>query len=111
MTTNSLRSEAFARDAPMLRTAPGPVIPGRLEDPGNFEFMPNPDGWLWIGRLSDGLEDTGVRVAPAYAERILRLVTRHVRVEVDLGSPCVSAELLETGERLEGQLPPVVAAH
>jgi len=27
--------------------------------------MLNPDGQLWIDRLSGGLEDTGVRIPPA----------------------------------------------
>ena len=47
---------------------------------------------------------------PADAERIVRLVAHHVGVEVHAGSPRVSAELPETGERFEGLVPPVVAA-
>jgi type IV secretion system protein VirB11 len=44
------------------------------------------------------------------AERIIRLVATHVRAEVHAGSPILSAELPETGERFEGVLPPVVRA-
>jgi hypothetical protein len=66
----------------MLRTALGPAISAYLEDPGIVEVMPNPDGRLWIDRLSGGLEDTGCRVAPPDAERIVRLVAHHVGVEV-----------------------------
>ncbi len=110
VTTLSLRSEAFARGARMLRTALGPAIAGHLEDPGVVEVMLNPDGRLWIDRLSGGLEDTGVRIPAADAERILRLVAHHVGVEVHAGAPRVSAELPETGERFEGLVPPVVAA-
>ena len=40
----------------------------------------------------------------------MRLVAHHVGAEVHPGSPRVSAELPETGERFEGLLPPVVAA-
>jgi len=40
----------------------------------------------------------------------VRLVAHHVGAEVHAGSPRVSAELPETGERFEGLLPPVVAA-
>ena len=68
------RSQAFARGARMLRTALGPSIAGYLEDPGIIEIMLNPDGRLWIDRLAGGLEDTGCRVSPADAERIVRLV-------------------------------------
>src|SRR5215469_7072660 len=104
------RSQAFARGARMLRTALGPSIAGYLEDPGIVEIMLNPDGRLWIDRLAGGLEDTGCRVSPADAERIVRLVAHHVGVEVHAASPRVSAELPETGERFEGLVPPVVAA-
>jgi type IV secretion system protein TrbB len=108
--TVAYRSEAFARGARMLRTALGAAIAGYLEDPGIVEVMLNPDGRLWIDRLAGGLEDTGCRVSPADAERIVRLVAHHVGVEVHAGSPRVSAELPETGERFEGLVPPVVAA-
>ena len=110
MATLSFRSEAFARGARMLRTALGREISGYLEDPSIVEVMLNPDGRLWIDRLSGGLEDTGCRVGSANAERIVRLVAHHVGVEVHAGSPRVSAELPETGERFEGLVPPVVAA-
>ncbi|WP_428835066.1 hypothetical protein [Sphingomonas endophytica] len=43
----------------MLRTALGPAIAGFLEDPTVVEVMLNPDGRLWIDRLSEGLSDTG----------------------------------------------------
>jgi len=39
-----------------------------------------------------------------------RLVAHHVGAEVHPGSPRVSAELPETGERFEGLIPPIVAA-
>src|SRR5476649_344177 len=94
----------------MLRTALGPAIAARLEDPDVIEVMLNPDGRIWIDRLTDGLADTGERLAPADGERIIRLVAHHVGDEVHPGSPRVSAELPETGERFEGLLPPIVAA-
>lgn len=94
----------------MLRTALGPAIASFLEDPAIVEVMLNPDGRLWIDRLSEGLADTGERLSAADGERIIRLVAHHVGAEVHPGSPRVSAELPETGERFEGLLPPVVAA-
>ncbi|MBS0276056.1 MAG: P-type conjugative transfer ATPase TrbB [Proteobacteria bacterium] len=94
----------------MLRTALGPAIAGFLEDSSIVEVMLNPDGRLWIDRLSGGLEDTTVRIPPMDAERIVRLVAHHVGVEVHAGAPRVSAELPETGERFEGLVPPVVMA-
>ncbi len=94
----------------MLRTALGPAIAGHLDDPSIVEVMLNPDGRLWIDRLAGGMEDTGTRIGPADAERIVRLVAHHVGVEVHPGSPRVSAELPGSGERFEGLVPPVVAA-
>jgi type IV secretion system protein VirB11 len=94
----------------MLRTAFGPAIARYLEDPAIIEVMLNPDGRLWIDRLSGGLAETGERLSAPDGERIVRLVAHHVGAEVHAGSPRVSAELPETGERFEGLLPPVVAA-
>ncbi|WP_438819562.1 P-type conjugative transfer ATPase TrbB [Paracoccus pantotrophus] len=94
----------------MLRTALGPAIARFLEDPAVVEVMLNPDGRLWIDRLSEGLNDTGERLSASDGERIIRLVAHHVGAEVHARSPRVSAELPETGERFEGLLPPVVAA-
>ena len=94
----------------MLRTALGPAIATFLEDPSIVEVMLNPDGRLWIDRLSGGLEDTGRTMSAADGERIVRLVAHHVGAEVHAGRPRVSAELPETAERFEGLLPPVVTA-
>src|SRR5471032_1674181 len=105
-----LNQEAKSRGARMLRTALGPAIAIWLEDANVVEVMLNPDGHLWIDRLAGGLVDTGERLSPGDGERIVRLVAHHVGAEVHPGSPRVSAELPETGERFEGLLPPVVAA-
>jgi type IV secretion system protein VirB11 len=92
----------------MLRTALGSDITAFLEDRAIVEVMLNPDGRLWVDRLSDGLNDTGRVLSAADGERIIRLVAHHVGAEVHPASPRVSAELPETGERFEGLLPPVV---
>ncbi len=110
MAVSFQQSEAVLRGTRMLRTALGAAIAGFLEDPSIVEVMLNPDGRLWIDRLSEGLADTGERLSPADGERIVRLVAHHVGAEVHAGSPRVSAELPGTGERFEGLLPPVVTA-
>jgi P-type conjugative transfer ATPase TrbB len=94
----------------MLRTAMGSAIASFLEDPSVVEVMLNPDGRLWIDRLSSGLADTGETLSASDGERIIRLVAHHVGAEVHASAPRISAELPETGERFEGLLPPVVAA-
>jgi len=90
----------------MLRTAMGPLIAAALEDLDVVEVMLNPDGALWIDRLSTGRAATGMSLSAADGERIIRLVAAHVGTEVHRGRPLLTAELPETGERFEGILPP-----
>jgi len=110
LSVQPIRSEGFTRGARMLRTALGPSIASWLKDPAVIEVMLNPDGRLWIDRLGEGISDTGMTMGAADGERIVRLVAHHVGAEVHAGSPRVSAELPEGGERFEGLLPPIVAA-
>lgn len=114
MTGSGLRRpvpmNAAERQAKMLRTAMGPTIAAALEDPNVVEVLLNPDGSLWLDKLRGGRERMGERLSPEDAERIIRLVAGHLRLEVHGGAPVVSAELPETGERFEGVLPPVTRA-
>ena len=107
---SGVNSQAEGRRRAMLRTAMGPAIAAALSDPCVIEIMVNPDGALRLDRLGEGRVDTELRVEPAEAERIIRLVASHVRTEVHAGAPIVSAELPEGGERFEGLLPPVASA-
>jgi type IV secretion system protein TrbB len=106
---HSFQSEAISRGARMLRTAFGPAIARFLEDPAIVEVMLNPDGRLWIDRLSSGLADTGERLSAPDGERIVRLVAHHVGAEVHAGSPRFG-RVARDGGALEGLLPPVVVA-
>ncbi|HVB18351.1 MAG TPA: P-type conjugative transfer ATPase TrbB [Stellaceae bacterium] len=102
--------ETRGRRRAMLRTAMGPEIAAALADPAVFEVMVNPDGRLRLDRLGEGRVATNTHLSAAAAERIIRLVASHVRLEAHAGNPLVSAELPETGERFQGVLPPVTAA-
>jgi len=99
----------LSRTRRMLRTALGPLLLARLEDPGVAEVMLNPDGRVWIDRFDIGLLDTGLTLPSADGERILRLVAHHVGAEIHAERPRLAAELPGTGERFEGLLPPLVA--
>lgn len=103
----SPQAASLDRRIRMLRTAMGPEITRALEDPDVVEIMLNPDGSLWIDRLSSGRAPMGINLSAADGERIIRLVAAHVRTEVHPGKPLLTAELPETGERFEGALPPV----
>lgn len=106
----SAAQTGLARSRQMLRTALGPLLLARLEDPGVAEVMLNPDGRVWLDRFDVGLVDAGLRIEAADAERILRLVAHHVGAEIHAGRPRLSAELPGSGERFEGLVPPLVAA-
>jgi len=105
----SSHPETDHRRRAMLRTALGQAITEALADPLVIEVMVNPDGSLRLDRLGEGRVHTGVSMHPSEAERIIRLVASHVRVEAHADNPIVSAEL-PSGERFEGLLPPVVLA-
>lgn len=107
--TGKSGASTVCRSVRMLRTAMGPVIGGALDDPDVVEIMLNPDGSLWVDRLSTGRMPLGIQMSVADGERIIRLVASHVQAEVHAGRPLLSAELPETGERFEAALPPVAA--
>jgi len=107
---SSSSTQSLDRRIRMLRTAMGPLIAAALADPDVVEVMLNPDGSLWVDRLSTGRAPTGETLSAADGERIIRLVAAHVGVEVHRGRPLLSAELPETGERFEGVLPPASPA-
>ena len=105
-----VQMETHDRRRAMLRTAMGPVIGAALADPTVIEVMVNPDGAVRLDKVGEGRVDTAERMGHADVERIIRLVASHVRTEVHVGNPVLSAELPETGERFEGVLPPVSTA-
>ena len=87
----------------------GPAIARYLEDPAMIEAMLNPDGRLWIDRLSGGLTETGERLSPFDGERrfprsLITSAPRFTPASRGCQPNCPD------GERFEGLLPPVVAA-
>lgn len=106
----TVNSDAQTRRRQMLQTAFGPEIGSALRDDRVVEIMVNPDGRLWLDLVPRGRTDTGSTIATADAERIIRLIAAHVRLEAGPANPIVSAELPGSGERFEGLLPPVATA-
>jgi len=50
---SSLQSAATSdRTLAMLRTALGPIVTQALDDPNVVEIMLNPDGRLWLDKLT-----------------------------------------------------------
>ena len=61
----------------------GPAIMKALADPKIVEIMLNPNGVLWVDILGQGMQDTGVRIAPAQAENLLGTVAAMLDVTPD----------------------------
>ena len=98
------------RKVAALRQAMGPVIADALADRLVVEVMVNPDGKIWVDRIGEGRSWTGENLAPADADRILRLLADHAGEVVTRDSPRISATLPETGERFQGAFMPIVSS-
>lgn len=93
----------------MLHAALGPTILAALDDPRVVEVMVNADGRVWTDRVGEGRAHVGA-IDPNRAESVIRLVADRMGEEVGRHRPVLSGTLPETGERFQGQLPPVTRA-
>lgn len=101
--------ETLDRKYAALRQAMGPVLAAALAEPRVVEVMVNADGAIWVERIGEGRRFSGERMAPADAERILRLIADHAGQVVTRDQPLISATLPQTGERFQGVYMPVSA--
>ena len=85
------------------------VIQELLLDDDVIEIMLNPDGRLWVDRLSDGRSDTGHTLSVHDTERIIRIIASRMNTVCNANNPMVSAELPEYRARFQGILPPLVS--
>lgn len=92
----------------MLSTALGPEIADYLNDPKVVEVMLNPDTYLWVEKLGTGCINTGIKINPADAERVIYLVASSTGSICNYNHPILSAEFPGSGNRFQGCLPPVV---
>ena len=107
-----MRNEiASGRTLAAYRRALGATIRGAMDDPNVVEVMLNPDGRIWVDRLTGGRACTGETMDPEDALQVIDLVADHVG-ETGIGwhRPLLSADLPETGERFQAILPPVSRA-
>lgn len=93
----------------MLRGALGPTILHSLDDPKVVEVMVNADGRVWTDHVGSGRDCVGV-IEANRAESVIRLVADRMGEEVGRHRPVIAGTLPETGERFQGQLPPVTRA-
>ncbi len=88
----SHHQESLARRASALKSALG-LIGSYLADDRTVEIMLNADGVVWVEQLGVGMIRTPVRMQPAEAERMLRLIASEMSVELNTQSPALSGKL------------------
>ena len=107
--TPSPRDLAAERFGGLLQAALGRTILQALEDPRVVEVMANPDGKVWTDRIGEGRTCVGA-IEPDRAESVIRLVADCTGEAVDRHRPLISGTLPQTGQRFQGQLPPITQA-
>ncbi len=93
----------------MLETACGPKIMAYFNDPNVIEIMLNPNGELFVERLSEGKSRTGITVPMAQSENIIKLVASYKNQVIHAKSPIIATDIPFLGARFQGWLPPIVA--
>jgi len=106
--TRKREQEMNSRVYDMLVSTFGPVIQALMQDDDVIEIMCNPDGRLWVDRLSSGRSYTGQNMSASDIERLIRIVSSKVDTICNAENPILSAELPGSGARFQGMLPPVV---
>jgi type IV secretion system protein VirB11 len=107
-TTQIRANEKNTRIYEMLLSALGDNIKSYLDDDDIIEIMLNPDGKLWVDRLSVAKQFTGKTIEKGDAERIIRIVASYADTVCNASQPLISAELPNSGARFQGILPPIV---
>jgi P-type conjugative transfer ATPase TrbB len=102
-------SRSHPRLVRKLQDALGATICEALEDNAVVEVMLNPDGRLFVERVTEGISSLGNLPAGA-AEVIIGIVAHALQTEAGDKQPIISGELPIGGHRFEGLLPPVVSA-
>lgn len=92
----------------MLKTVCGEDIMRFLHDDNIIEIMLNPDGHLFVERLHEGKEDTGIELPSSQSENIIKLVASYKNQVIHETSPMIATDIPFLGARFQGWIPPVV---
>lgn len=103
----SLRQQRQAHLQEKLRRELTVPVCGWLGNPDVIEIMANPNGEVWLDRLSVGLERTGVVLSEAQIESAIGTVAAMHDQVVHAASPRLKAELPLDGSRFQGLMRPV----
>jgi type IV secretion system protein VirB11 len=72
--------------------------------------MVNPDGRVWVDRLTRGMESTGKKISRDRLLAALGTIAAMLRTEINKRSPILEGELPLDGSRVEGIISPVTKA-
>jgi len=105
----SAAAEQHRRIKEKLERELGPDIVRLLSEPDVTEIMLNPDGRVWIDRISLGMEQVGTMKAHQ-ALSLIGTVASTLNSAVTRESPTLECELPLDGSRFAALVPPVVSA-
>ncbi len=101
--------EAIDRVITKIKREFGDEILSILNDPLTIEIMLNPDGKLWVEKLSQDAYCLG-DFSEAKAKSIITSVATLLETVVNADNPILECELPLDGSRFEALLPPVVSS-
>ena len=78
--------EILRRNMDKLRHELGSVICHALDDKEVIEIMVNPDGYIWLDRLSYGMENTGKKISLERLLAVLGTIAAMLRTELNKNS-------------------------
>jgi type IV secretion system protein VirB11 len=102
--------EILHRNTEKLRSEFGNVICDALDDKEVIEIMVNPDGRVWVDRLSRDMECTEKKISRDRLVAALGTIAAMLRTEINKHSPILEGELPLDGSRVEGIISPVTKA-
>lgn len=109
MTTapRSPRQQRLAHLTEKLQRELSPAVGQWLLDDDVIEIMANPNGELWVDRLSLGMERTGLVVPESQIEMAIGTVAAMHDLVVNASFPRLKAELPLDGSRFQGLIRPI----
>lgn len=105
----SSQEEIQRRCIDQMQRALGPQILGYLDDPDIIEIMLNPDGKIWIDRLSTGQQFSGQKMTADRALLFLNTVADSLDVSFSDKKSILQGELILNGARIQAERPPTVS--
>lgn len=95
------------RNLEKLRREMGSIVSAAMEDSSVIEVMLNPDGFIWIDRLGEGMTQVGTMDETA-ALQMLGTIAHMLGTVINTEQPKVEGELPGDGSRVEGVIYPIV---